>query len=565
MSEEKIGGLSLEEIMAAAMDDLNDDDTDSKEPVFVDGGIVMKECSGCGIKVAVNGSRKKCPECNNYFFGEIDDNGKLVEKPMIAPGARIIPVDPVDIKSDISKDVKTPADPDVIKSDIGGDVKVSVDPIVVKSDIGGDINTPAEPIVFKPDIDNSSSDSEKTTALVKNKKKDLPAPINDDTYTIGSVRLVNVTNRLSAEYENMVYDIMSYIDADRTAEALQLAQQLIDNNMSSEVAWLIHAYAKEAWGDDALALKSYQQSIAINPRFALALNDIGAFFHKTKDGEKARFYFEKALENDPDNILYKGNVAYILCFTESYEAAIEKCKYFIDVSDEKTYLQNMLGRIYVELSKEYVVDVPNALNDPSQGTSPGFISLEDIEEVRKLCNNAKSLLTLDEFSEDNDMAEVLLQLCDEDCQLSPCHQKKWIVILHAIIVCIIYSLCTLIWGFPIALAVAIITVKADYFPGYVYNYVWYTGSDDPLKYSRDSFYKNHDLLKSMADGAKDGWNSTPSQSDSFWGEMASELFKAQWWFFKARIQFYKRFIQQKKEQKMNSIGNVNVDDIQSAE
>lgn len=52
----------------------------------------------------------------------------------------------------------------------------------------------------------------------------------------------------------------------------------------------------------------------------------------------------------------------------------------------------------------------------------------------------------------------------------------------------------------------------------------------------------------MADGAKEGWDSAGGSSDSIW----SGLLKDQFWFLKARIQFYKRSIKEKKEQKKNA-------------
>lgn len=381
---------------------------------------------------------------------------------------------------------------------------------------------------------------------------------NNSFYTIGDCEFVNVTNHLSGIYEQMFIDIFDYLEANRTAEAMQMAQELVDHNMSNELAWYAYANAKKEWGDNALALKGYEQAIAINPRFAMAYNDLGKFYIDNDQTEQAAACFNKALELDPTNIYIMGNVVLSLTTTESYGAAIEKCQYFIDISEEKTYLQNILGKVYVYLSKEYVVDVPDDFEDPNCDTTPGFISLEDITEVRKYCNDAKSLLTLDEFREDAEMAEMLLQACDEDCELLPAH-KKYFTIIHAVLVFIIYSFITFFVGIPIALAAAIFTFKADYFPVYVYNYVWCTGSDDPLKYSRDSFYRNHDVLKEMADGARDGWNSAGgSTNESFlW-----ELLKGQFWFLKARWQFYKRYIQQRKEQKKNSIGTVKTDDIQ---
>lgn len=399
--------------------------------------------------------------------------------------------------------------------------------------------------------------------------------IQDDVYTIGNARFVNVDNRLSGDYENQVGDIMSYIDSGRTAEAMQLAQDLVDHNMSNEVAWLVYAYAKEAWGDKTLAIKGYEQSIAINPKFALAYYQFGIFYDNNEQYKQAVYYLNKALEFDPMNIPYMCMFVLELENSDGVEAAIEKCKYFIDISEEKTELQNILGILYIDLADKYVVDVPDDYQDPKSDFTPGFISLEDIQTVRKYCNEAKSLITLDDYREAAEEADTLLEICDFDCKLFNCH-KKWYSLLNAVILFVFYFvivcalansvelICKAI-GFVVfifAIVSAVCTVKADYFPGYVINYVWCTGSDDPLKYSRDSFYRNHDTLKVMADSARDGWNSVDSSSDSFAIEILKLIFKNQVWFFKARIQFYKRFIKQLKERKNNSTGTVKTDDIQ---
>ncbi len=478
MNEEKIGGISYDDIMAAAMDGLDDNPKNNSS-----------------VSSGVHNDRES-----------FSNNGKSVDA---------VPVSRTTFVGSNTVDV--------------GGTQVNTETqnsgTAINSDISGNIS-------------------------------------NNSFYTIGNCEFVNVTNHLSGIYEQMLINILDYIEANRTAEAMQMAQDLVDHNMSNELAWLVYANAKKAWGDNALAIKGFEQAIAINPRFAMAYNDLGKFYVDNNQFEQAADCFNKALEFEPMNTMYMGNVVLSLAITDSYGAAIEKCQYFIDISEEKTYLQNILGKVYINLSKEYVVDVPDDYQDSNCDTTPGFISLEDITEVRKYCNDAKSLLTLDEFKEDAEMAEMLLQACDEDCQLFPAH-KKIFTIFHAVMVFIIYTFITLVWGAPIAIVAAIFTFKADYFPGYVYNYVWCTGSDDPLKYSRDSFYRNHDLLKAMADGAKDGWNSTDSStSDSLWWELLKGLFKGQVWFLKARWQFYKRYIQQRKEQKKNSIGTVKTDDIQ---
>lgn len=383
----------------------------------------------------------------------------------------------------------------------------------------------------------------------------------NDVYTIGTQRLVNVSNRLSATYENQIVNIMSYIDEGRTAEAMQMAQDLVDHNMSNEVAWLMYARAKKAWGDNALAIKGFEQAIAINSRFALAYNDLGVFYGDNEQFEQAIYYLNKALEFEPTNTDYMADVVLVLGETDGTESAIEKCKYFIDISEDKILLQNILGMLYVYLSDEYLVDVPDDYWDPNCDTTPGFISLEDIQDVRKYCNEAKSLLTLDAFKDHAERAEFLLQVCDDNCQLRRCHKKIYTA-FHAIMAFVFYTLITLVYGAPLAIAIAVFTFKADYFPLYVYNYIWLTGSDDPLKYSKDSFYQNHDVLKTMADGAKEAYAQADSNDDSLGWSILKAFFKSQVWFLKARLQFYKRYINQKKEQKKSRISEVKTDDIQ---
>ncbi len=486
MNDEKIGGISLDDIMAAAMDGLDDVSTTSQPNV--------------APSVPVAPAAPVAPIAPSAPVTPIAPAAPVAPSAPVAPIAPVAPVAPVA--------PSTPSTP----------IINHVIPVA----------TPVE-----------------------------PAPVvQDDVYTIMGLKFVNVTNRLSPAYEKKVCDVFSCVDANRTAEAMQLAQELVDHNISSEVAWYVYAHAKEAWGDNALAQKGYEQAIAINPAFPKPYNDFGLLLAAQDKYEAAVRYFEKAVELDPSSEIYMGNAAYFTSCSDSYNAAIEKCKYYIDISAEKTFLQNILGAIYVALSKEYVVDVPDDFEDPDAGTTPGFISLEDIREVRNLCNQAKSLITLDQFKDDADMAESLLQACIEDCKLEPAHKKSF-TIFHAVCVFIIYTFLTLVWGAPLALLLAIITVKADNFPRYMFNYVWCTGSYDPLKYVSDSFYRNHEILKA----AKDGWNSVPSDSSSVWGDIFKEFFKSQIWFFKARIQFYKRFIKEKKEQKQNSIGTIRTDDI----
>lgn len=75
--------------------------------------------------------------------------------------------------------------------------------------------------------------------------------------------------------------------------------------ISARCVWLIYAFAKKAWGDNALAIKGFEQAIAINPRFAYAYYSLGEFYADNDQFEQAENYFNKALELEPTNMANK--------------------------------------------------------------------------------------------------------------------------------------------------------------------------------------------------------------------------------------------------------------------
>ncbi len=345
---------------------------------------------------------------------------------------------------------------------------------------------------------------------------------------------------MEKQFEEIYDQVFDLIDNGRTAEAMSIAQKLVDSNMSNEAAWFAYACAKKAWGDMALAVKGFEQSVAINKEYVPGYIGLSWCYGEKGDSDLALKSAQKALEIAPNNTSAMDCVVRSIFDLEGIDSAIDKCSGYVNISDGDIGLKNLLGNLYIRKALMYVVDVPDDFKDPGCDTTPGFISFEDIQDARECCNKAKSLLTPD-CKEDLETAENILKACDEDCELAPCHKTIY-TIFNAIIVFLFYTLITLIWGAPLGIIAAIFTIKADKFPIYMYNYVWCTGSDDPLKYVSDSFYSNHEVLKSMADGAKEGWESSGGFGDSIGGN----LLKDQFWYFKARIQFYKRLLKGKK-------------------
>ncbi len=413
----------------------------------------------------------------------------------------------------------------------------------------------AEPVFQAPEADQpnqatASSEMVQTT------------PGDEEFYCIGAYRFKFIKTKLSPQDEQNAATILDYVDCGRTAEAIKMAQDLSDRNISSEIAWYCNALAKGAAEDYPGAYYAYQQAIAINNKFANAYEDYGYALATNKEFAKAQECFETAHEIDPENVYYMSDLARILVETQGTEASIEKFRYFIERASEKTVLENSLGEVLVESCVDLVVDIPNDPENPNGETTPGFLTLEDIETARKRCNEALSLLTLASSESSAEFARTILEQCDIDSSLERYHKKSF-VIFHTVMSAIFTffaTCCTMGIYLPFGIIMTYATYKADFFPAYWINYALYTGSDDPFQYKKDKFRNKHEILQAAIDGGKDGWNSTGSSSSSVGGALFSGLvvpyIKRRFWFMKARIEFYKRFIKNMKDKKKNSIDKI---------
>lgn len=410
----------------------------------------------------------------------------------------------------------------------------------------------AEPVLQVPVVTTETIPSPVATAEV------VQAPTEGDGfYYVGAYKLKYIKNELSAQDNQIASTILEYVDCGRTAEALKMAQEFCDRNVSNEIAWYCNASAKMAVEDYAAAYYAYQQAIAINDKFANAYEEYGYALATNKDFQKAQECFEAAHKIDPDNIYYMADIARNLINIEDVDASIEKFRYFIDIAPEKTILENMLGKVLVDSCLDLVVDIPTNPDEPNGETTPGFLTLEDIELARKRSNEALSLLTLSSSESAAEIARSVLEQCDMDCALEMYHRKSH-VIFHTVMSAIFtffVTCCTMGIYLPFGIIMTYATYKADSFPAYWINYALYTGSNDPLQYKKDKFKNKHEILQAAIDGGKKGWNSTGSSSSSVGSALFSAFvvpyIKKRFWFMRARIEFYKRFIKKMKGKKIN--------------
>lgn len=165
------------------------------------------------------------------------------------------------------------------------------------------------------------------------------------------------------------------------------------------------------------------------------IDELNDTLREIENDEHSRESEERKAEIKEEIRYYKKRIG----DTEGTDAAIEKCKYFLEIADEVLDLQNVLGMLYVAKAGEFVVDICDDPGNP-EDSYPAFISLEDIKEARSLCETAKSLLTIDSFKEYVEEAEKTLKLCDLDENTKTRVSSIIFLIIHALISTVIYIL-----------------------------------------------------------------------------------------------------------------------------
>lgn len=344
---------------------------------------------------------------------------------------------------------------------------------------------------------------------------------------------------MEKNFDEMYDQVFELVDAGRTAEAMSVAQELVDHNMSNELAWGAYGHAKLAWGDIPLAVKGFEQVIAINPNNYLGYAALGQCYVESGNYDIAINSFEKAISIDSS----KGDlwIEYISAIDKAYgeDAAIEKCLYAIDIVTEKTELENLLGVLYVDKAWDNTYDIPCEDGD----SSIGFITLEDIKESRELCRKAKTLITLEKYNNQIERCDTCLRLCDEDQYQKIRVSNISFLIIHffiSIIVC--FFLMYTIIGIPCIFIAPWATFCANRFPMYMVNFALYHGCEDPLIYNKKG---------AATKGAE-------FVADTFFNADNAGIVKAHIWVIRTRLAWYKRVIdnmKQKKEDKKLNLNN----------
>ena len=310
-------------------------------------------------------------------------------------------------------------------------------------------------------------------------------------------------------FSEMYDQVFDLIDEGRTAEAMDTAQKLVDSNMANAAAWFAYACAKKAWGDTALAVKGFEQSIAINPDFVPGYIGLAEIYGDNKDFETAIQYLDKALEIEPLNAEVMFDKILAVSDLHGTKEAAQLCMEYIEKAEEKTQLQNLLGFLNVDQAKNLMFDIPDNFDDPQSDTTACFISLKDIESARQLCASAKTLLTLkDELYEDcKKEADFILNVCAEDLKVHRWSKASGIIMCMVTTFIIYYVLLGVfqfiseplaaVFGFAGIIA-PWFCIPASRFPQYQINYALYTGTY-PWKFKNETIGKVQEKATKVTD------------------------------------------------------------------
>lgn len=206
------------------------------------------------------------------------------------------------------------------------------------------------------------------------------------------------------EFDKGVDKACELLDSGRTAEAMSIAQQLVDQRPGDATAWIVWSMAKEEWEDYDMAIKGYKQVIAIDPQNDFAIGHLGLCYFNKGMFQDALRELEKAISLNPDDDFMYTAVAAVANIN-GIDAAIAKCNTYLATAKNKIPLENKLGQCYVAKASTFFTEAPDGQSYLTSKTA--------VNSSREYCNKALTLMTLTDLcADDIKQAQEILRLCD---------------------------------------------------------------------------------------------------------------------------------------------------------
>lgn len=351
---------------------------------------------------------------------------------------------------------------------------------------------------------------------------------------ISAITPEEALSTITEELEKKINEIDEYIKLGRTGEAVKYAEKLVDENISSPMAWYVLGMTKQTWEDFDGAIKAYEQVIAMSPTAHGPYGKLSEIYGDEKYSgnsvEKQREILNKGLKACPDSSYLQDMLIWT---TEDGEAAkaLEMCEKFLQNTDNKELIESDYGCVHIALADELIVEIGSG-----DDAYYGFISEKDIEKARKLVGKGRPLVNsqspIADFSYER--ADEIIKLCDEDSK-SVRISKSAFLFIHSLIIILFYGILSAFTNgifLPVLVIALIANIKGNYSPAYALNYAYSIGCDNPLIY-----YKHEKLIERKG--------SIPQEQialDVAKFSSNGSVFHAAVQNFKLRVHFYKSII-----------------------
>jgi len=189
--------------------------------------------------------------------------------------------------------------------------------------------------------------------------------------------------------------IATYIQARKFDLVQHMLGQISGTKLgrTSEFAYQMGAYYRKI-NNTGLAIKWFNDSIAINPVNDQAYFDLAEIYFEGRKYDRSKIYASKALELDPENSIYHGMIARILYETENVDVAIGYLRDVLETKQDDPYLMSEIAIHYKRSDRIKEFETHQAkihdLTNPTQNFYDFMIYIsklnDNTDNVIKYCN-----------------------------------------------------------------------------------------------------------------------------------------------------------------------------------
>lgn len=208
------------------------------------------------------------------------------------------------------------------------------------------------------------------------------------------------------EFQNKLDQIVEAMETGQLARGVAIAETLAEAYPDSVPAWLMVGFVNAEWGDHDRAMFGFDKVLRLDPQNPDALGGMGMSLFEKGEYRKALQYLDKALAIQRDDELMYTAVAAVANI-DSIDAAIRRCAQYVEVAEDREFLENKLGQCYVSKAFSYFT--------PANDGNSYLMSKDAVSNAKTYAAKALPLMTREDLTAGDvkDAKEML-----ESCKIS---------------------------------------------------------------------------------------------------------------------------------------------------